>query len=336
VIIWIAKIGSQLPGSEWNWPVTPLTLFWLGLSSLLAGLSLAYVLARPWLALLLAVVMIICVAGAPRQPGWPPRDWVLVACDVGQGDGLAVRTGRRTAIVVDSGPDPAPMRGCLDRLGIAAVPLLIITHFHADHVAGLVGVLQHRRIGQMWVSPLASPTTLATLIRREAVQRGIPVSTPPAGTRARVGEAVLLVLGPADHDGAAESDASATPAEGESSKENDSSLVIMVEVAGLRLLLTGDVEPPGQQAILGAGADLRADVLKLPHHGSARQNPEFIAATRARVAIASAGVDNDYGHPAPRTVQLVRSLGMTVLRTDQNGSVAVRLADDRLAAVTQR
>jgi competence protein ComEC len=335
VIIWIAKIGSQLPGSEWNLPVTPPTLFWLGLSSLLAGLSLAYVLARPWLALLLAVVMIICLAGAPRQPGWPPRDWVLVACDVGQGDGLAVRTGRRTAIVVDSGPDPAPMRGCLDRLGIAAVPLLIITHFHADHVAGLVGVLQHRRVGQMWVSPLASPTILATLIRREAVQRGIPVSVPPAGTRANVGEAVLLVLGPVD-DVAAESDASATPEEGESSKENDSSLVIMVEVAGLRLLLTGDVEPPGQQAILGAGADLRADVLKLPHHGSARQNPEFIAATRARVAIASAGVDNDYGHPAPRTVQLVRSLGMTVLRTDQNGSVAVRLADDRLAAVTQR
>jgi competence protein ComEC len=338
VIIWIANIGSQLPGSEWNWPVTPLTLTWLGLSSLLAGLSLGYVLARPWLALLLAVIMIICLAGAPRQPGWPPRDWVLVACDVGQGDGLAVRTGRRTAIVVDSGPDPAPMRGCLDGLGIAEVPLLIITHFHADHVAGLVGVLQHRRVGQMWVGPRGSPatTTLAAVLRREAAQRGIAVGAPPAGTRASVGEAVLLVLGPVAHYAAPEPNASSTPEEGESSKENDSSLVIMVEVAGLRLLLTGDVEPLGQQAILNTGADLRADVLKIPHHGSARQDPEFIAATHARVAIASAGVDNDYGHPAPRTVQLVQSLGMTVLRTDQNGSVAVRLANDRLAAVTQR
>ena len=145
-----------------------------------------------------------------------------------------------------------------------------------------------------------------------------------------------MVLGPVDDGVAAESDASFTPEEGESSKENDSSLVIMVEVAGLRLLLTGDVEPPGQQAILNTAADLRADVLKIPHHGSARQDPEFIAAAQARVAIASAGIDNDYGHPAPRTVQLVRSLGMTLLRTDQNGSVAIRLADDRLAAVTQR
>jgi competence protein ComEC len=100
--------------------------------------------------------------------------------------------------------------------------------------------------------------------------------------------------------------------------------------------LTGDVEPPGQQAILRTGADVRADVLKIPHHGSAQQDPAFIAATHARLAIASAGIDNDYGHPAPRTVQLVRSLGMTLLRTDEDGSVAVRLGGERLAAVTQR
>jgi competence protein ComEC len=112
--------------------------------------------------------------------------------------------------------------------------------------------------------------------------------------------------------------------------------VIMVTVAGLRLLLTGDVEPPGQQAILGTQADLRADVLKIPHHGSAQQDPAFFAATQARLAIASAGPDNDYGHPAPRTVQLVRSAGMTLLRTDQHGSIAVRLDRDRLGAVTQR
>src|SRR4029434_4187463 len=100
---------------------------------------------------------------------------------------------------------------------------------------------------------------------------------------------------PVDHGVAAESDASFLPEEGESSKENDSSLVIMVEVRGLRLLLTGDVEPPGQQAILATGADLDADVLKIPHHGSAEQDPAFFAATHAHLAIASAGVDNDYG-----------------------------------------
>jgi competence protein ComEC len=327
VIIWIATIGSRLPGSEWHLPVTPATLVWLAISSLLVGLSLAHVLARPWLSVLLAGVMIICLLAVPRQPGWPPRDWVLVACNVGQGDGLAVRTGRGSAIVVDSGPTPGVMEGCLDRLRIRRVPLLIITHFHADHVAGLAGVLRHRRVGQIWLSPLAPRGPLTAIIKGQAVKQGIPLNAPLRGTRASVGGAELQVLGPVDHV-AADQD--------ESSKQNDSSLVIMVEVAGLRLLLTGDVEPPGQQAILGSGADLRADILKIPHHGSAQQDPAFFAATHARLALASAGAHNDYGHPTPRTVQLVRSLGMTLLRTDQNGSIAVRLADDRLAAVTQR
>jgi competence protein ComEC len=327
VIIWIATVGSQLPGSEWHLSVTPLTLAWVGICSLLLGLSMAYVLSRPWLSLLLAAVMIICLGGAPRQPGWPPRDWVLVACDVGQGDGLAVRTGGRSAIVVDSGPEPAAIRACLDRLGIRRVPLLIITHFHADHVAGLTGVLRHRRIGQLWLSPLAAPGPLTAMVSHHAAQQRIPVNAPIPGTRASVGEAELHVLGPVHH---------AAVDQDESSQQNDSSLVIMVEVRGLRLLLTGDVEPPGQQAILATGADLRADVLKIPHHGSAQQDPAFFAAPHARLAIASAGVDNDYGHPAPRTVQLARSNGMTVLRTDQDGSVAVRSDRDRLAAVTQR
>jgi competence protein ComEC len=327
MIIWIARVGSQLPGSEWQLPVTPLVLIWLGACSLLLALSMAYVLARPLLALLLATVMIIWLAGAPRQPGWPPRDWLLVACDVGQGDALAIRTGRKSAIVVDTGPAPTAIRGCLDRLGITRVPLLIITHFHADHVDGLIGVVRNRRVSQLWVSPLVPSGPLAAIVQQHAMQRGIPMDEPLPGTRAKVGEAELQVLGPVNH---------VTAGRDESSEENDNSLVIMVKTSGLRLLLTGDVEPPGQRAILSAGLDLQADVIKIPHHGSARQDPAFIAATHARLAIASAGADNDYGHPAPRTVQLVRSLGMTLLRTDQHGSIAVGLRHGRLAAVTQR
>jgi competence protein ComEC len=327
MIIWIAKVGSQLPGSDWQLRPMPLTLIWLAACCLVLGLAMAYVLARPWLALLLAVVMIICLCGPPRQPGWPPRDWILVACDVGQGDGLVVRVGRGSAIVVDTGPAPASMQSCMDRLRIIRVPLLIITHFHADHVEGIAGVMRHRRVGQLWVSPLAPPGALSAIVGQLALQHRIPVSAPLPGTKAKVGEAELQVIGPVDH---------AAPDQDESSQQNDSSLVIMVVVAGLRLLLTGDVEPPGQKAILSSGADLRADVLKVPHHGSAHQDPAFIAATQARLAVVSAGVDNDYGHPAPRTVQLVRSLGMTVLSTDQDGGIAVREGYDRLAAVTQR
>jgi competence protein ComEC len=264
----------------------------------------------------------------PSQPGWPPRRWVLVACDVGQGDGLVVRVGPRSALVIDTGPDTALMRRCLDQLRISVVPVLILTHFHADHVDGLPGVLSHRRVGEIWISPLASPANEAITVQHHAAQTGIPVRVPMVGSQGTVGDASWLILGPA----------ALRPAMGdsESAEQNDSSLVLAIEVAGIRLLLTGDVEPPGQQAILASGAELQADVLKIPHHGSARQEPAFFAATGARIAIASAGLDNDYGHPAPRTVALVRSLGMTLLRTDTQGSVAIAARDGSIGAVVQR
>jgi len=210
--------------------------------------------------------------------------------------------------------------------------LLILTHFHADHVDGLSAVWARRRVGRVWVSPLAAPAYEAAAVNGLAARHATPVSAPVAGERVQVGTVTCLVLGPVAH-----------PAEdpGESSVENDASLVVMATMGGragggLRILLTGDVEPAGQRAILATGADLRADVLKVPHHGSARQDPDFFAATDASVAIASAGVDNDYGHPAPRTVQLAQSMGMTVLHTDRDGGVAVTTRNGAVGVVTQR
>ena len=69
----------------------------------------------------------------------------------------SLRVAARQAVVVDSGPDPRAMDRCLDQLGVAAVPLLVLTHFHADHVDGLRGVWSGRTVGQVWVSPLAAP-----------------------------------------------------------------------------------------------------------------------------------------------------------------------------------
>jgi len=233
------------------------------------------------------------------------------------------------------------MRRCLDQLRIERVPLLILSHFHADHVDGLPGVLTGRTVGQIWVSPFSSPSAEAAEVRAEAERLGIGVAVPVVGDTGQLGEASWQVLGPVgEHrtseptEGGAADGTVSRPAE--SADENDASLVLRMSVRGVRILVTGDVEPSGQQAIVADGADLRAEVLKLPHHGSGRQDPAFITATRARVAIASAGVDNEYGHPAPRTVQLVESLGMTLFRTDEDGSVAIISRDGTLSAVTQR
>ncbi len=328
VIIWVAHAGAGLPGSSWHWPVSPAALVWLSLACLALAWLMPQVLARRWLSLLVSAALVGGMAVAPIQPGWPPPGWLMVACDIGQGDGLAVRAGPRAAVVVDTGPDPAVMERCLDQLRITAVPLLILSHFHADHVDGLDGVRGRREIGQVWVSPLAAPAYEVERIRQWGDAQRVPITSPPPGTSATVGDLTVQVIGPVDH---------LRVGGDESSAQNDESLVVMITVGGVRLLLTGDVEPPGQAAIIASGADLHADVLKVPHHGSARQDPAFFAATAAEVAIASAGLNNDYGHPAPRTVQLINSLGMTLLRTDQQGSVAIAVNDrGRLTATAQR
>jgi competence protein ComEC len=328
MIIWIARLAAALPGASWQWPASPVALGLLAGLTVLGGMLTGYALARPAIALVLVAVLIGCVGVVPTQPGWPPRGWVLVACDVGQGDGLVLSLGDRRAVVVDAGPDPDKMLRCLDQLEVSEVPLLILTHFHADHVDGLAGVFARRRVAEIWISPLASPDYEAAAVQRLAADNRVPVRTAAVGSQGSVGAASLVVIGPSAGRPVTEDSESAT--------QNDSSLVIMVSIRGLRLLLTGDVEPPGQGAILADGADLQADVLKIPHHGSARQDEAFFAATHARIAIASAGQHNDYGHPAPRTVALARSLGMTVLRTDTEGSVAVVERGGVLSAVTQR
>ncbi len=317
-ILWTAHLGAALPGAAWSWPVSPAAIGLLAAACLALALLMAPVARRPWATGLLMIAMIIGVVRAPVQPGWPPRDWLLVACDIGQGDGLAVRTGDGQAIVLDTGPDPVPMRRCLDQLGVRRVPLLIMSHFHADHVGGLAGVLDGRQVEQVWVTPYPSPAAEDRAVQSTADRLHIPVSVPEVGVHAQLGPVSLLVIGPVDR-----APTAVISAEGQSSTENNLSLTIMVTVRGVRMLLPGDVEPEEQHRILQSGTDLRADVLKVPHHGSSRQDSGFIAATGARVAIASAGRHNSYGHPAPRTMQLLRSDGMTALCTCSSGSIAV-------------
>ena len=325
-IITVAHAGASLPGASVTWPAGPAGVVVLAGGSLAAALAMTWVLARRGLCLLLTAAMVVALARAPAAPGWPPSGWRLVVCDIGQGDGLALSVGPHEAVVVDSGPDPARMERCLDGLGVRRVPLLVLTHFHADHADGLPGVYAGRTVSRLWVSPLAQPVGEVVAVRRLAAAHGTAVDVARPGTQARVGSATFDVLGPLPPHGV-DADASAA--------QNDASVVLRVEVDGLRVLLPGDVEPPGQRALLDGGADLRVSVLKVPHHGSARQDPAFFAATGATLAVASAGVRNDYGHPAPRMLALARSLGMTVLRTDQNGSVAVGGRDGAVWVVAQ-
>jgi competence protein ComEC len=243
-------------------------------------------------------------------PGWPPPAWRLVACDVGQGDALAVRTGS-AAVLVDTGPDPLAIDRCLRDLHVTRLAAVVLTHFHADHVEGLPGALRGRRAGAVVAGPLDEPPEERARVLHWSAARRLPVRVAAVGERWQAGDATFEVLAP---------DA---PFHGTDSDPNNSSLVLRVTTPGLVLLLTGDIEEPAQLALLARTPVGHADVLKVPHHGSARQTAEFLTATGAAGAIVSAGAGNPYGHPAPSTIAALATYGMRTYRTDRDGDIAV-------------
>lgn len=268
----------------------------------------------------------------PDRRAWPPAHWVAVQCDVGQGDGLVIApSGGAGAVVVDTGVSARVIDRCLEDLGVQNVAALILTHFHADHVNGLTGVLDGRSVGAVFSTKALEPSAQAAGVAHELRRRGMEMQTLSAGMRFRIGSGPeagdFRVIWPRRMITAGQIS--------EGSVANNASLVIDARVHGLRILLTGDIEPPAQAAILAEAGDF--DVVKVPHHGSRHQHPRFAAWADADVAVVSVGAGNEFGHPAPETIRSWEASGAHVLRTDVNGDIAVLFDDSgRLAWVGRR
>lgn len=330
----VARTGAALPGAEVDWPDGRPGALLLAALTVLLVLFARRIGRHPWIcsaaALLLVLAVLRPVPLTRVLTGWPPPGWTFAMCDVGQGDALVLAAGPGSGVLVDAGPDPRLADRCLRDLGITRVPLLLLTHFHADHVRGLTGVLRGRSVGAIQTTSLDEPPEQAAFVRRTAAAAGIPVVRAVPGERRRIGALAWQVLWPPG--GAA---TAAGPAAGPVPEDpNDASVTLLVRAGGLTLLLLGDLEPPAQQALLRSHPTLpRVDVLKVAHHGSAYQDTALLHSARPRFALVSVGRDNPYGHPAARTVEALRSGGAVVLRTDRDGAIAVTGAGPGLRAV---
>ena len=288
----------------------------------------------------LRLVVIGCVAVAlalwaiapPDRRAWPPANWIVHQCDVGQGDGLVIApSGGAGAVVVDTGVSARVIDRCLEDLGVEHVAALVLTHFHADHVNGLEGVLDGRTVGAVFSTVAFEPSEQAAGVLHELNRRGMTVRTLRAGMRFQVGS------GPGSGDYRVIWPRRIITSGGisEGSVANNASVVIDARVHGLRILLTGDIEPPAQAAVLAEAGDF--DVVKVPHHGSRHQHPGFAGWANAEVAVVSVGADNAFGHPAPETIRSWEESGARVLRTDVHGDIALLVDDSgRLAWVGRR
>jgi competence protein ComEC len=333
----IARVGrvcADLPLGSIPWPggaPGALALTALTVVALLLGRSLSRLAGRRPLASLAVIALVVALAAPTRVITWPPTGWHLVSCDVGQGDATVLRTGPHRAVVVDVGPDPALIDGCLDRLGIQSIDAVILTHFHLDHVGGLDGVTRGRSVGTLLTTWIAEPEEMVRAVSAWSAREHVPTQTLHAGDTLHFGSLTAQVWWPARR-----IDAGSVP--------NNASVVLATDDDGVRALLLGDLEREAGAALLSRirrdqalSADAASfDVVKSPHHGSANIDPALMAAVRAPLAIISVGADNDYGHPAPSHLTLLHNLGYAVRRTDLAGDIAVTRDADVTRVVTER
>lgn len=262
--------------------------------------------------------------GSPEVPA-PPR---VVIFDVGLGDSVLVE-GRSAAVLVDGGwatPDGADLGRSavvpgLRALAVRALDVVVATHADADHRGGLERVLADLPVGALWLphGGLAAPDFRR--LRALAATKGVPVTEHGAGEPAiRVGDLSLEPLWP--------------PADLTAASRNDRSLVLRIEIAGMHILMTGDIGLVAEGGLLARRAELRADVLKVAHHGSRRSSSrEFLSAVGADVAVVSAPCPGRGGLPNGAALERVRAQGMALWWTGRDGAVLLDLdaANSRVA-----
>ena len=253
---------------------------------------------------------------------WPIRNWQFVMCDVGQGDGLVLKDSTGKVLVVDVGPNGQLMNDCLKKLGVKTIDVLMLTHFHADHVEGLELVKNRHIIQKVYLTWIEDP--VYEVERTKQLLNDVLTFHIKSGEVISLGEMKIQCLWPTK----IKMNLGSIP--------NNSSLVNLVTIKNASFLLTGDIEPPAQEAIQKLWKIPQVDVVKVPHHGSKFQDANFPKWTRARLALISVGQENSYGHPAKLTLDLYRDSGMQVLSTDEVGSIAIGIsADDSIRVSTK-
>jgi len=318
---WIAGVAgtvSSLPAEALPWLEG-----WPGAAALAAvGAALAVVVVLPRgggrprrLLRGGSVVLVAVLAGGALGSGalasvagrWTiPREWSVLACDVGQGDAVLLRSAGVVALV-DTGPDPAPLTACLDRVGVARIDLLVLTHSDLDHIGGVKAVAG--RVGVVLHGPDDAPGRAAVAALTAAGAEAVEAS---AGMSGPLGDATWRVLWPRS--------GSRAFAVG-----NDSSVVLDVRGGPIPpTLLLGDLAASPQRALAASGAlDPPYAIVKVAHHGSADQDAALYAGTTPAVALITVGVGNDYGHPRDETLAVLDDVGAVVARTDEDGIVAL-------------
>jgi competence protein ComEC len=295
---WLAGLVLGLARTASPWP--QLTGAQLAIMAV-GGLALVVMpRLRPLAAMAASAGLLIALVspGTALQPGQ------VAVLDVGQGDAILIHGGDGRYALVDGGPDSRLLVDRLRDYGVVGLELVILTHVHADHAAGLVGIVEGFPVGTVWADPDPHSTSASRELFETMSQRGLGYSAPTVGDTWELGVLTLVVEGPLRR--------YASP--------NDQSIVVTVVGPHRSMLLSGDIETFSQADL----SHLRADVLKVPHQGAATSDPAWLAGVGSSLAVISVG-PNAFGHPVEWVLELLAESN-EVARTDEQGDVVVDLA----------
>lgn len=258
-----------------------------------------------------------------------PGSLRISVLDVGQGDAILVELqGRR--MLIDGGPDPARLSVELDALIPSwdrKIDVLVASHPHEDHLAGLPRLLDRYQIRSVLGAETRGGGPASASWRDLLLNRQVAYHTVTTGTAFMLGSARLEVLWP---DQAA---LKYEPADGGSAL-NNRSIVLRLDVSGFSALFTGDIES-NVDALIARRLEGPVDMLKAPHHGSATASSRtLLSAADPRLSVISVGEKNSYGHPAPATIDRLGERGGAVLRTDLDGTVSVTVQSSGIKVTT--
>ncbi|NTW96629.1 MAG: MBL fold metallo-hydrolase [Erysipelotrichaceae bacterium] len=248
----------------------------------------------------------------PTEPTTPGNLLVVSYIDVGQGDSILIQTPNGKTILLDAGPSTYQGRvsDYLDQEGISKIDVLIASHPHADHIGGMSYIINNYEIGSIYMPKAVSTTKTYETLLETIKSNGLTINTAKAGITINIDKSIEIKI--------------IAPTSSSYSDLNQYSAVIKITYNKVSYLFMGDAGWTSEDEILSSGVNIKADVLKVGHHGSATSSTqEFLDEVLPTYAVICVGEDNTYGHPTEQTLDRLDFTGADVYRTDQDGTVVI-------------
>ncbi|MDD5747910.1 MAG: DNA internalization-related competence protein ComEC/Rec2 [Actinomycetota bacterium] len=276
--------------------------------------------------ILIAFGLSITLVLIPLFPvGFTGKTGRMIVFDIGQGDSSFLQDKCGRTVLVDGGPDGKKIVRKLREYGVSRIDLMVLSHPHADHITGLLSVMEEFPVGKILDPGTIVSDGLYHDFLKAADRKSIPRVLAFEGDDLKVSEStsIEVLYAPQSLDNVPD-------------ELNDQSMVMIAYIDGVRVLLTGDIEGEGQEILLGYHPELSCDVLKVPHQGASDSvTPELLDASKPRVCTISVEKGNSYGHPSLAGIHLMESKGAKVLRTDTCGDIELSLSNGRISIKTK-